>query len=132
MAATPNDRKPSAAEKAAQEKKQREAISELMSSGVDFTPFTIDVGDGTIWSFKPDMMPADIEQLRSAMVAVGKTSETGGEGLQEAFDGLIEAVRSCLMDEKEKKAFPKPMYGTNALTFFAMSLIAGRTGFPTE
>ena len=133
--ATPQDRKttqPSAAEL----KRQTQAIAKFMSTGLDFRPFTIDVGDGITWSFKPDLMPGDTERIREGMKMIDAASKSG-EGMQEAYDVLVAAVQSCLLETQQSKSlsvedFPQPVYGTNAVMFFAMHLLAGRTGFPTE
>lgn len=117
--------------KAQVDKQQREVLEKFMSTGIDFSPFTIDPGDGTEWSFKPDPMPSDTERLRKAMNSLQR-AVTSGEGAQEAFDELAEGIRSMLIDDKQKKEFPKPNYGQNALMFFAIHLATGRDGLPTE
>lgn len=112
-----------------EERRQREMIAELMSSGIDFSPFTIDAGDGVEWEFTPDPMPADTEMLRKAMTDMGEASQNG-EGIQGAFDDLIKVIKARMVDEKQKKEFPRPIYGINAIMFFAIHLATGRDGFP--
>lgn len=132
--AEPQDRKnakPTKAELQRQDKQQRKVVAEFMSSGIDFSPFTVDAGDGVEWEFSPDPMPADTERLRKGMNDLREASEAG-EGIQEAFDELTGAIRDRLVNEKQKKEFPKPIYGQNALMFFALHLATGRDGFPTE
>lgn len=112
-------------------KRQREAVAEFLSTGIDFTPFTVDAGDGIEWGFKPDMMPGDVEALRLGMKAVDE-ARADIAGLDAAFQGLVATIRDLLVDEAQQAEFPRPIYGMNAITWFAMTLIGGRSGFPTE
>lgn len=132
--AEPQDRKsakPTKAEQQRMDKRQREVVAEFMSSGIDFSPFTIDAGDGVEWEFTADPMPAETEKLRQGMTALDAAAKAG-EGLQEAFDSLVGAIRDRMIHDKQKKEFPKPVYGQNAIMFFALHLATGRDGFPTE
>lgn len=131
----PQDRSPksdAAAERKAQAeqlKKSQAAADKLMSTGVDFSPFKLDVGDGREWSFQPDPMPAQTEALSQAMTGLG---DPGEGGMTAAFDRLVEAIRALLVDEKDRADFPLPMYGSNSLMFFGLRIATGRDGFPTE
>lgn len=113
------------------DKRSREIVAEMMSTGIDLSPFTVDVSDGIAWAFNPDPMPADTERLRKAMDAISKSAESM-QGAQEAFDELVDALRGLIIDEQQRKDFPKPNYGQKALMFFAMHAATGRDGFPTE
>lgn len=140
--AVPQDRKPSAADRKAEEaakKQQEKVMADFMSAGLDFTPLTIDAGDGLEWQFVPDLMPPNIQRLRAAVQRLHASNnevlETGdgGDTLQEAFDELVEACRQCLEPDLPQPAeWPRPNYGIKALLWFAMHLIQGKTGFPTE
>lgn len=115
------------------DKKQQQQIEEFMASGVDFSPLELDVGDGTIWKFTPDPQPAETQRLSSAMKAISDATNDGmTDAVVESYDNLVSAIRDRLMDEKQKKEFPKPVYGQNALMWFSMRLATGRDGFPTE
>lgn len=130
----PQDRlapKATKATAAKEKKEQQEALAELMSTGVDFSPFTIDAGDGKEWSFNPDPMPSDSQALINAMNGLHKAMSEQ-EDAEEAFGALVEAVRSRLLSEEQREEFPLPIYGTNAMLFFAMHLATGRDGFPTQ
>lgn len=123
----PADRKPSAAEK----KKSQEALASFLGTGLDLSPFTIDPGDGNEWRFVPDLMPHQMSMLRSDMVALEKAGEDLG-AIEGAFDKLMNTIRDLMIDEDQKKKWPAPGYGIRAAIWFAMTLIAGRTGFPTS
>lgn len=128
----PADRK-KAAPSAAEKKKQEQALSEFLASGVDFEPFIIDAGDGVEWRFNPDPMPGSIAQLRASLVRVeAAESATDLDALDAAFGDVVGAIRSLLLDEAQRDEFPRPNYGMRALTFFALHLTAGKTGLPTE
>lgn len=134
MATTPQDRKPKAqtkAQAAKLDKQQREMLANMMSTGIDFSPFTIDAGDGVEWKFSPDPLPAQTEGLIKAMQGASEAVQAR-EGMAEAFDELTNLIRDRLIDEEQKREFPKPIYGTQALMFFAMHLATGRDGFPTD
>lgn len=129
----PQDREPKAKSPAQVErenqKRQQDSINRLMTSGVNFDPFVLDVGDGVKWNFSPDPMPAQTERLSSAMTALG---DPGEGGLQAAFNELSEALRDVLMDDDQRKQFPLPRYGSNSIMYFALHVVTGRDGFPTE
>lgn len=127
----PQDRKPSKAASSQEKRKQKELLAEFMTAGIDFTPFTVDAGDGVVWSFTADPMPEDTERLRKGMVDLDEATRENS-GVREAFDSLVEAIKARLIDEKQKKQFPLPVYGQNAIMFFALHLATGRDGFPTE
>lgn len=134
MATTPQDRKtkaPTKAQSAKLDKQQREMLANMMSTGIDFSPFTIDAGDGVEWKFSPDPLPAQTEGLIKAMQGASEAVQSR-EGMAEAFDELTNLIRDRLIDDEQKKEFPKPIYGTQALMFFAMHLATGRDGFPTD
>lgn len=120
-------KKPSAAAM----KKQQEVMASFLAAGLDFTPFTIDAGDGIVWKFKPDTMPSDLARLRNALLEMENAGHDVDK-LAAAFDQGIEAIRAMMVDEEQRPQFPAPVYGTKAVIFFLMHLIAGKTGFPTE
>lgn len=144
----PQDRQAKAPTKAQQKteeqkrKEQNRRLRELMDTQLDFSPFTIDAGDGVEWSFNPDPMPSETESLQRAMRAVDenqkqvKAGETPDKSLTEVFDELTEATREYLLEEKQKKAWPKGGHGRNyglqALMWFAMHLATGRDGLPLD
>lgn len=128
---SPSDRQPTKAEQEKAQKRQREMLNDFMSSGLNFTPFTIDAGDGIEWKFTPDPMPEETERMVAAMRAVDETTRKQ-QGTKEAYAELLEAIKDRLMDPKQKKEFPHPLYGQNALVFFALHLTTGRDGFPTK
>lgn len=130
MTTTPQDHKKKK-ETPAELKRKQQMAAEFMSTGIDFTPFTIDAGDGVEWEFVPDPMPAQTEALSKAMAGVSEAAEAG-EGSVEAYEALIEAIKAMMVNEKQKKEFPLPIYGTKAYMFFALNLATGRDGFPTE
>lgn len=115
------------------DKKQEESVKEFMSTGIDFTPFVLDAGDGVEWEFTPDPMPAQTEALSKAMNAVSAASSSDTkEGLQDAYNDLIEQLKARLMNDEQRADFPKPYYGQSALTWLSLHLATGRDGFPTE
>lgn len=114
------------------EKKQQEEIRKFMSTGLDFTPFELDAGDGVVWKFSPDPQPSDTERLSKAMSALEEAQGGEGGSLQAAFGELVEAIKDRIMDEKQREQFPLPVYGANALMWFSLHLATGRDGFPTE
>lgn len=131
----PQDRKPSAA---AERKRQEQLSAEFMSAGLDFSPYTIDAGDGLEWQFVPDMFPANIERLRVALRALQAAAAGIGEDadmtdFEAAFDSLADAISACFMPGVDQPAeWPQPIYGIRALSWFAQKLFEGKTGFPTE
>jgi len=128
--AKPADRQPKKPS-AAQLKKQQEAMANFLAAGLDFTPFTIDAGDGIEWKFKADTMPSDLARLRNALVAM-EDAGSDVDLLAAAFDAAIEAIHSLMLDKKQVPEFPQPTYGTQAVIWFLMNLISGKNGFPTE
>lgn len=129
----PQDHKPTAASQKAAQKKADEAMTAYLDTGLDFTPFTIDVGDGIEWGFKPDLLPADLSNLSRALKGLDTASNDSGDldGMAAAFETLASALRDMLIEDDQKVEFPKPMYGIRALTFFGVRVVKGRTGFPT-
>ena len=130
--AVPQDRKAPAKKKNDTTAQQKKVLAEFMASGIDFTQFTIDPGDGIEWGFKPDPLPTETTAIQKAMEALEASTKEEGGDVNAAFDVLVEAIRAVIIDPKQAEEFPKPLYGTNAILFFAMHLIAGRSGFPTE
>ena len=145
----PQDRKPSAAD----EKRRKAEFDQMMSTGIDLTPFTLDVGDGTKWDFVPDPMPSDTERLRLANARLQEASSAYAEkpddrSLAEAngqaFAGLVEAISTLLLDADDRGRFvgrfrgpldlpdrSKP-YGQRVAVWFLGHVATGRDGFPTE
>lgn len=126
----PQDRQAPKATKT-QTAKQKEALAKLMETGLNFEPFTVDAGDGVVWEFTPDPMPAQTEALISAFRKAEKAA-SDLSGMDEAFAELFDVIRSRLIHKKQQEEFPRPLYGQNAAMFFAMHLATGRDGFPTE
>lgn len=115
-----------------QEKKQQDQLRNFMSTKLDFSPFTLDVGDGVSWGFSPDPSPAETSRLSKAMEAISEASGGGAEELEVAYAAILDAIKARIIDEKQRKEFPKPEYGTQALMWFGLHLATGRDGLPTE
>ena len=104
-----------------------------LATPLQFSPMELDVGDGIVWQFVPDMMPAQSIALRNASNALADSFAVDFEGddaehpTMLAFNALAAAIRACLIpgDANENK-FPQPAYGVQALTWFAGNIMMGR------
>lgn len=136
-AKAPQDRKPSAQQIARDKKKQEAEVQQYLSSGLDFSPFEVNVGDGVIWKFEPDISPRSAEKLRVAVIGLESIQSLDAKAqaninYEELFEPLISALREQLVDEKQRKMFPLPRYGIRALGWFASVVQVGKSGFPTS
>lgn len=137
-ASTPAKKKPTTASKSSTEaerrkaeREQQEVVKKFLETGVDFTPLTLDAGDGVEWNFTPDPQPAETERLSEAMKSLHE-AQSNGDSIVEPYEALKEAIRDRIMDADQREEFPKPYYGVNAIMWFAMRVATGRDGFPTE